>query len=52
MKDQFKPEWHWLREQHASHSGFAWTQDFDGGYQLNASKLFNYRARAVRRLPI
>lgn len=52
LKDQFKPEWHWTREQYASYSGCAWVQYFDNGNQGNGHKGYAYRARAVRRLPI
>jgi hypothetical protein len=33
MKDEFKPEWYWLREQHASDSVYAWLQTFGDGTQ-------------------
>ena len=52
LKDQFKPVWHWTREQHASHSGFAWVQSFSYGGQYHGRKDFPCRARAVRRSPI
>ncbi len=51
-KDQFKPEWYWTNEQHASSSSYAWYQDFDNGSQFNTSKRDELRARAVRRLAI
>jgi hypothetical protein len=52
MKDEFKPEWYWLREQHANHSNSAWCQHFSSGNQGNYYKISMLRARAVRRLPI
>lgn len=52
LKDQFKPEWHWTREQHASVSDCAWVQVFSYGNQGNTRKDDTFRARAVRRLPI
>ena len=33
MKDEFKPEWYWTREQHAAGSGYAWVQGFYHGFQ-------------------
>ena len=52
LKDQFKPEWHWTREQHASYSDCAWMQGFDSGDQHGGHKVSSCRARAVRRSPI
>ena len=52
MKDQFKSEWYWTREQHASDSDYAWGQGFHYGYQDSGHKDISYRARAVRRLPL
>lgn len=49
MKDQFKPEWYWSCEQHASYSGGAWGQYFHNGTQNVYDKSFEGRARAVRR---
>lgn len=51
-KHLFKDKWHWLSEQHAGDSGFAWAQDFEGGGQNDCSKGDDCRARAVRRVPI
>ena len=51
-KDQFKEEWYWTNEQHASNSDFAWYQDFYTGYQGFWTKDHVLRARAVRRLVI
>ncbi len=50
-KDQFEERYYWSNTQRASHSVFAWFQDFHLGYQLYWSKLFQLRARAVRRVP-
>ena len=51
MKDEFKPEWYWTREQHIAYSGFAWSQYFDNGYQYSSyGKDYELRARAVRRV--
>jgi len=52
LKDRFKPEWYWTNEQHASTSGYAWFQSFDGGAQDIWSKDNQLRARAVRRLSV
>jgi len=52
MKDEFKADWYWTRDQHASLSDCAWVQDFHDGNQFCSRKVFAYRARAVRRLPI
>ena len=53
LRDRFAlNEWHWLSEQHAQYSGYAWVQSFDFGYQDNGHKDGEYRARAVRRLVI
>ena len=52
MKDEFKPEWYWTREQHAAHSGCAWVQRFSDGYQGGIITGGKFRARAVRRSPI
>ena len=43
---------YWSSTQHASYSGYAWIQIFDGGLQGYDSEDINYRARAVRRLEI
>lgn len=51
-KDQFKPRWYWSNTQHASHSHYAWSQDFFNGRQYDNYKDDELRARAVRRLPI
>lgn len=52
MKDEFKPEYYWTREQHAANSYYAWAQSFGGGYQLTCHHGDELRARAVRRVPI
>lgn len=51
-KDQFKPEWYWSGEPHASYESYAWMQIFSYGNQLCSHKGDVYRARAVRRVPI
>jgi hypothetical protein len=52
MKDEFKPEWYWTREQHAASAGCAWCQYFYDGSQHYDNKSAALRARAVRRLII
>jgi len=52
MKDEFKPEWYWTREQHASNESYAWLQYFDNGCQYYGHKDSLSRARAVRRVAI
>ena len=52
LKDEFKSEWHWTNEGHASSSDYAWLQDFDDGSQNGYRKSDEGRARAVRRLKI
>ena len=49
LREEFKPDWYWTREQHAAYSGYALVQDFGNGGQLNNRKSGNGRARAVRR---
>lgn len=52
VKDRFADAWYWSCETHASDAGFAWDQDFNGGYQSGGRKGGSCRARAVRRLVI
>ena len=51
-RDQFQQDWYWSNETHHSESGWAWTQYFLNGYQGSHHKGLEFRARAVRRLPI
>ncbi len=52
LRDQFKRDWYWSCEQHATLSAYAWLQHFGYGNQNNYLKSHYYRARAVRRLVI
>jgi len=52
LKEEFEGSWYWSSEQHASYSDCAWCQDFDYGRQDTSFKLYELRARAVRRLII
>lgn len=45
-------DWYWTSEQHAEKSGWAWVQHFYRGSQDRNHKCYDYRARAVRRIPI
>ena len=51
-RDQFKKDWYWSNETHHSESGWAWFQNFSDGRQDYYGKYDEFRARAVRRLPI
>lgn len=51
-RDQFKNDWYWSCEQHASDAGAAWYQNFKHGNQDYDGVYTELRARAVRRLPI
>jgi hypothetical protein len=51
-KPQFKGDWYWSGELHASDARYAWFQDFGDGGQGSGLVHHHCRARAVRRLPI
>ena len=51
-QDQFKKDWYWSNETHRRESGWAWCQYFGNGHQDRYGKDCEFRARAVRRLPI
>ena len=50
LKADFKEAAYWTREQHASASDCAWSQDFDDGSQDFSYTYDKLRARAFRRL--
>jgi hypothetical protein len=52
MKHEFKKDYYWTREQHAEHADYAWMQYFGYGNQSYGRKVYEWRARAVRRLII
>ena len=52
LKEHFQERWYWSGEQHASYSVCAWRQYFGYGYQHGHHEYNEFRARAVRRLPI
>lgn len=45
-------DYYWTSTQYAGTSYDAWVQDFEDGFQSGNHKTNEYRARAVRRLPI
>lgn len=49
---EFKGDWYWSGEQHASGESYAWMQDFNYGGQSLSLKDDACRARAVRRVAI
>lgn len=49
---QYAPTWYWSCEQSAGFEACAWIQYFDHGTQFHAHKDNDFRARAVRRVPI
>lgn len=44
--------WMWTSQTYAHYGAYAWVQSFFNGYQDDDLKGFDYRARAVRRVPI
>ena len=51
-RDQLQKDWYWSNEVHHTNSGWAWFQDFYYGYQHYNYQDDEFRARAVRRLPL
>lgn len=52
LKHLFKEAWYWSSEQRAGSPVYAWMQTFGSGGQSSSHKSGQYRAVAVRRLPI
>lgn len=52
LKEEFEQRYYWSGEQHAATSDCAWDQYFGDGFQDIISTDSQWRARAVRRLPI
>lgn len=52
LKNEFLEALYWSGEQYALTDAFAWYQSFYDGSQGYGHKGYDYRARAVRRLPI
>ena len=48
---QYQKRWYWSCEQYAGYDASAWCQTFDDGGQYYDRKDYEYRARAVRRVP-
>lgn len=51
-RDEFKRNWYWSNTPYAGDAGYAWGQYFTYGYQFYNYVSYNYRARAVRRVPV
>lgn len=51
-KEAFELAWYWTSTQSASHSGYAWYQDFDDGSQDDDRKSSRFLARPVRSIPL
>jgi hypothetical protein len=49
-KDAFEPAWYWSSEQYEGDGAYAWSQDFDYGYQSYGHTSYEGRVRAVRRV--
>lgn len=47
-----KDDWYWTSAQNPLSQNFAWMQSFNSGFQGVNIKSYEYRARAVRRVPI
>lgn len=52
LRELFEDSRYWTSTQYAGNEAYAWIQNFYDGYQFSAHKGLDYRARAVRRLPI
>lgn len=52
LRDRFQKEWYWSNEKHAHYADYAWVQSFASGDQSYGHTSGQYRARAVRRVPI
>ena len=52
LRDEFKPDWYWTKDEPASDADWAWMQNFSYGNQYYGLKGSFTRARAVRRLII
>ena len=51
-REQFQKDWYWSNETDSDSSSWAWYQVFGHGDQTDRCKHDEFRARAVRRLPI
>jgi hypothetical protein len=52
LKEEFKLNYYWSCEQHATESGYAWTRHFGHCGEGDISKSYQRQARAVRRIPV
>ncbi|URF02827.1 DUF1566 domain-containing protein [Cupriavidus campinensis] len=52
LGDEFESAWYWSGTPAESHSYLAWVQSFGNGVQNYYHKNYEFRARAVRRLPL
>ena len=52
VRELFQNTWYWSSTQYAGYEASAWCQNFDNGNQYDGRKGLEFRARAVRRLPI
>lgn len=52
VPELFEQRWYWSQEQSAGSSACAWAQYFHNGLQGWLGKGYDFRARAVRRVPI
>ena len=52
FKGEFQADWYWSDTQRAGNESYAYVQNFNDGTQIWDRKGTDYRARAVRRLPI
>ena len=52
LKSEFAAVWYWSSVLHESDPDYAWYQYFGDGYQSNLLRVYERRARAVRRLII
>jgi len=50
--EAFEEAWYWTSTQYAPYNACAWVQGFLSGNQTSCRKDHDFRARAVRRLPI
>ena len=52
LKAEFREAWYWCAESYAPDAASAWAQGFGNGGQVSYRKDLEFRARAVRRLPL
>jgi hypothetical protein len=52
LRSEFDGGWYWSSAPYAGYEGYAWSQSFTSGTQDNTHKVYELRARPVRRLPL